>query len=78
MTSNSSSINNALPWVVLGDFGEAGVEGDDFSKLPMAVTAQDEEDFVDWEDIYTMGKILRELAMTQIPSDDIGDSFNDD
>lgn len=62
---------NALPQIVLGDFGYSGIHGDDCQKLPDNAEPmppnQPMAQLVEWEDVYTFGKILRDLSMTHIP-----------
>lgn len=62
---------NALPEIVLGDFGYGGIHGDDLQKLPDNAEpmppGQPTVQLVEWEDVYTFGKILRDLCMTHIP-----------
>lgn len=67
---------NALPQIVLGDFGYSGKHGDDLQKLPDNAEpmppGQAMTQLVEWEDVYTFGKILRDLCMTHIPDDSPG------
>ena len=62
---------NALPEIVVGDFGHSGMHGDDLQKLPDNAESmppgQPNAQLVEWEDVYTVGKILRDLCMTHIP-----------
>lgn len=65
---------NAFPEIVVGDFGNSAIEGDDIAILPMSVypmpddTEPDQEEhfFGEWEDIYSVGEMLRKMAMTHI------------
>lgn len=60
---------------MVGDFGNSAIEGDDIAILPMSVypmpddTEPDQEEhfFGEWEDIYSVGEMLRRMAMTHIP-----------
>lgn len=67
---------NALPQIVLGDFGYSGMDGDDLQKLPDNAEpmppGQPAVQLVEWEDVYTFGKILRDLCMTHVPYVDNG------
>lgn len=62
---------NAFPEIVVGDFGNSGIEGDDLAILPISAYGEWEEDggafLEDWEDIYSVGEILRDMSMTHIP-----------
>lgn len=67
--------SNAFPEIVVGDFGNSGIEGDDLTLLPVSVYPEpddeepDSEAFLaDWEDIYSTGEMLRNMSMTHIPS----------
>lgn len=72
-------VGNALPEIVLGDFGYSGIHGDDLQKLPDNAepmpAGQPTTQLVEWEDVYTFGKILRDLCMTHIP--DVGGGLLD-
>lgn len=66
--------SNAFPEIVVGDFGNSGIEGDDTRILPVSVYTEpdgddpDEEGFLaEWEDIFSVGELLREMVMTHIP-----------
>lgn len=63
--------NNAFPEIVVGDFGNSGVHGDDPAILPQAVyqpmddNNQDDDGYLFvWEDIYSTGEMLRKMTMT--------------
>lgn len=65
---------NAFPEIVVGDFGYAGIQGDDPAILPVSIYPPpdgDDEDsqgwMADWEDIFSVGSLLREMVMTHIP-----------
>lgn len=62
--------NNAFPEIVVGDFGNSGVHGDDPAILPQAIYQPIDDDEDDdgniyvWEDIYSTGEMLRKMSMT--------------
>lgn len=60
---------NAFPQIVLGDFGNAGIEGDDEAALPGNIVAWGNlaPELRGWEDVHTLGRILRSLCMTHVP-----------
>lgn len=67
--------SNAFPEIVVGDFGNSGIEGDDLTLLPVSVYPEpddeepDSEAFLaDWEDIYSTGELLRTMSMAHIPT----------
>lgn len=67
--------SNAFPEIVVGDFGNAGIEGDDVTKLPMSIYAvpygEDDDDggfLEDWEDTFSVGEVLRTMSMTHVAS----------
>jgi hypothetical protein len=72
--------SNAFPEIVVGDFGAAAIEGDDptaldHSRYHSPTGEPDRHGFLeDWEDIFSVGEALREMAMTHIPYQ----GFNDD
>lgn len=66
--------SNAFPEIVVGDFGNSGIEGDDLTLLPVSVYPEpddeepDSEAFLaDWEDIYSTGELLRTMSMAHVP-----------
>lgn len=69
---------DAFPEIVLGDFGNAGIEDDDASLLPGNLVSWGdlEPELRGWEDVYTMGRILRSLCMTHIPFADDNDHWS--
>ncbi|KAI0887630.1 uncharacterized protein GGS22DRAFT_112125 [Annulohypoxylon maeteangense] len=58
---------NVLPRVILCDFGQAAVQGDDETKLPKFNLFPEEQRLNYWEDSYAIGCVLRSLCMTHIP-----------
>ncbi|CAN8099839.1 unnamed protein product [Discula destructiva] len=73
-TSAAGAETNAFPQIVLGDFGNAGIEGDDTTALPPNATdwGKLEPELRPWEDVYTLGRLLRSLCMTHVPFDGDG------
>ncbi|RYP61469.1 hypothetical protein DL769_007695 [Monosporascus sp. CRB-8-3] len=67
---------NAFPDIVLIDFGLSALESDDDALLRPAIF-WDKNEADEWEDIYMMGKILRQLCQTHIPVPIDDDDFND-
>ncbi|KAG6364560.1 hypothetical protein INS49_006162 [Diaporthe citri] len=66
--------SNAFPEIVVGDFGNSGIEGDDPATLPVCVYQpwgeEDTEGFLaEWEDIYSVGEMLRTMSMAHIHHD---------
>ncbi|CAN8100476.1 unnamed protein product [Discula destructiva] len=63
---------NAFPQIVVGDSGNSAMEFDDPDKLPLSLLVaadgvdEDEAFLEDWEDIYFVGCILREMTMTHV------------
>ncbi|KAK7703927.1 hypothetical protein SLS64_008873 [Diaporthe eres] len=69
--------SNAFPEIVVGDFGNSGIEGDDPATLLVSVYPEpngqdsDTEGFLaEWEDIYSVGEMLRLMSMAHIPHSD--------
>lgn len=63
---------------MVGDFGNSGIQGDDLAILPLSAYGEHDNGgafMEDWEDIYSVGEILREMSMTHIPIDGILDDF---
>lgn len=61
---------NAFPEIVVGDFGNAGIQGVDLEILPVSAYGERNNGgafLEDWEDIYSVGEILREMSMAHIP-----------
>ncbi|KUI68135.1 G2-specific protein kinase nim-1 [Cytospora mali] len=70
--------SNAFPHIVLGDFGNSGMDGDpegEGSFLPINVLPHGDDENArelrEWEDIHSIGTILRELCVSQISEDDV-------
>ncbi|ROW05788.1 hypothetical protein VMCG_05224 [Cytospora schulzeri] len=69
--------SNAFPQIVLGDFGNSGMDGDpqdEGSFLPINLIPHGDgnsQELREWEDIYCIGAILRELCMSQFPEADV-------
>lgn len=68
--------SNAFPEIMVGDFGNAGIEGDDPATLPVCVYQpledEDTEGFMaEWEDIYSVGEMLRTMVLAHIPNDEL-------
>lgn len=69
--------SNAFPQVVLGDFGNSGMDGDpqdEGSFLPINVIPHGDDnsqELREWEDIYCIGVHLREMCMSHIPEADV-------
>lgn len=67
--------SNALPQIVLGDFGNSGCEGDDPLMLPLNVCggqSSDDTELRIWEDTYGAGCTLRRLCQAHLPYEDGG------
>lgn len=69
--------SNAFPEIVVGDLGNSGIEGDDPATLLVSVYPEptgedpDTEGFLaEWEDIYSVGEMLRLMSMAHIPHSD--------
>ncbi|KAG8158779.1 hypothetical protein KVR01_011222 [Diaporthe batatas] len=65
----------ALPQIVVGDFGNSGVDGDDPTMLPLNVCGGDTPDNNElrlWEDTYGAGNTLRRLCQAHLPYDEGG------
>ncbi|KAI2466975.1 hypothetical protein F4781DRAFT_403867 [Annulohypoxylon bovei var. microspora] len=61
----SGNPRNAFPRIVLVDFGESAVDGDDPNDLrPGQFEEEDQPN--EWEDIYQVGYVLRSLCMTHV------------
>ncbi|RYP33487.1 hypothetical protein DL767_004765 [Monosporascus sp. MG133] len=67
---------NAFPDIVVIDFGLSALESDDDALLRPAIF-WDKNEADEWEDIYMMGKILRQLCQTHIPIPIDDDDLND-
>lgn len=59
---------------MVGDFGNSGIQGDNTAILPVCVypvdddEEEDDEGFLaEWEDIYSVGEMLRKMVMAHIP-----------
>lgn len=66
--------SNAFPEIVVGDFGNSGIEGDHNDTLPVSVYPEPDGDrpddvgfLAEWEDIFSVGELLRQMVMTHIP-----------
>lgn len=72
--------NRAFPRVVLGDWGEAAIDGDDPAHLyggtPPASTISPE--LREWTDVHQFGRILRLLCMAHVDLDDPYSAEDDD
>lgn len=67
--------SNALPQIVVGDFGNAACEGDDPTMLPLNVCGGESSDDTElriWEDTYGAGSTLRRLCQAHLPYDEGG------
>lgn len=67
--------SNALPQIVLGDFGNSGCEGDDPLMLPLNVCGGESSDDTElriWEDTYGAGCTLRRLCQAHLPHEEGG------
>lgn len=65
--------SDALPQIVVGDFGNAACDGDDPTMLPLNVCggqSMDETELRVWEDTYGAGNILRRLCQAHLPYDE--------
>lgn len=58
--------NNVFPRVVLCDFGDMAVDGDNPALLRRSNAFYNENQPNLWEDIYQVGRILRSLCMTHV------------
>lgn len=69
--------SNAFPDIVVGDFGNSGMDGDpqdDTSFLPINIIPHGDDNaqqLREWEDTYCIGSHLRELCMSHIPEPDV-------
>ncbi|KUI55048.1 hypothetical protein VP1G_02413 [Cytospora mali] len=70
--------SNAFPHIVLGDFGNSGMDGDpegEGSFLPINVLPHGDDENArelrEWEDMHSIGTILRELCVSQISEDHV-------
>lgn len=66
--------SNAFPEIVVGDTGNSGIEGDDPATLVVSVYPEPDGEDADtegflahWEDIYSVGEMLRIMVMAHIP-----------
>jgi hypothetical protein len=66
--------SNAFPEIVLGDFGNSGIQNDDLAIIPVSAygapveaSNDNEGSLEEWEDIFSVGELLREMSMTHIP-----------
>ncbi|RYO75971.1 hypothetical protein DL766_008256 [Monosporascus sp. MC13-8B] len=67
---------NAFPDIVVIDIGLSALESDDDALLRPAIF-RDKNEADEWEDIYMMGKILRQLCQTHIPIPIDDNDFDD-
>ncbi|KAI0009640.1 hypothetical protein F4779DRAFT_640371 [Xylariaceae sp. FL0662B] len=61
---NSGNPNNAFPDIVLVDFGESAIDGDDDNDLKPGIFWEGQKN--EWEDVYQLGCVLRGLCMTHV------------
>ncbi|KAH8779984.1 hypothetical protein F5883DRAFT_638541 [Diaporthe sp. PMI_573] len=66
--------SNAFPEIVLGDFGNSGIQDEDLAIIPVSAygapvgaSNDNEGSLEEWEDIFSVGELLREMSMTHIP-----------
>lgn len=71
---------NAFPQIVLGDFGESAIQGDDSAQLQRGVfpASTIRPNLNEWTDVYQLGCVLRRLFMAHIPEDTKEEDDDDD
>ncbi|ROV99074.1 hypothetical protein VMCG_06697 [Cytospora schulzeri] len=71
---------NAFPQIVLGDFGDSAIQGDDPAQLPTGVfpASTIRPNLNEWTDVHQFGCVLRRMCMTHIPEDTNEDEDDDD
>ncbi|KAI0138713.1 hypothetical protein F4776DRAFT_670578 [Hypoxylon sp. NC0597] len=69
--------SNAFPQIILCDFGESALQGDDPNDLKPG-QFEEEDEPADFEDVYQLGCVLRSLCMAHIlfPNEDEADPNN--
>ncbi|KAK7740491.1 hypothetical protein SLS53_005334 [Cytospora paraplurivora] len=70
----------AFPQVVLGDYGEAAIQGDDQAQIQLGVfpASTISPELKEWTDVYQFGCVLRRLCMAHIPEGTDEDSDDDE
>lgn len=74
-TPASGEQSNALPQIVVGDFGNAARDGDNETMIPLNVIGgqgPEDTELRIWEDTYGVGNILRKLCQAHLPYEDGG------
>ncbi|KAI3396373.1 hypothetical protein diail_12263 [Diaporthe ilicicola] len=74
-TPAAGEVTNVFPQIVLGDLGNAALDGDDTTMIPENVLAgggPGQTELREWEDTYGAGAILRGMCQAHLPYEDNG------